>query len=134
MGRKKKEIREEEVLLKPIHIEEEIEDTEEIDDEISRGEILIGKNFKIVVTKRCKEVLEKYKGKRKDDNDNEIEFDAWRSHGYSSTFKYACKIIKDVMINNKIFNKRLVGNVDELIQIIKESDGEINKLFKGLED
>ena len=51
-----------------------------------------------------------------------------------STFKYACKIIKDVMINNKIFNKRLVGNVDELIQIIKESDGEINKLFKGLED
>jgi len=132
MPRKKKIIE----SVTPIIIENQIEDLDiENEDEGSnnKAEILVGNNFKIIVSKRSYEVTEKYNGKTKNEAGEEIDAIFWRSHGFSGTLKYAFTIIREVIVKNKLFEKKTINSINEAIQVIKDSSEKADQLFEGIE-
>jgi hypothetical protein len=130
MPRKKKEVIQEEELQELDFTTEEQEDEENS----RKAEILVGKKFKIVVTKRNYEIMEWTKFKTKDDNGAEIETEGFKNHYvYLGTLEHACKYLKNYMAKQKLHDKRTISSLSEAIQFIKDSNKETEKLFKGIQ-
>ena len=111
--------------------EEELDDT---NDTKNRAEVILSKDFKVIVTKNNKELFEKYMTKKKNEDGTETDIGAWRSHGYPNTWKYISKCVREIISKNKMYDKGVINGFDELLKILKESDRKIDRMFIGLED
>ena len=111
--------------------EEEVDDTNDIK---NKAEVILSKDFKVIVTRNNKELLEKYMTKKTNEDGTEVDIEAWRSHGYPNTWKYIAKCVREIIGRNKMYEKGIVNGFDELLKILKESNVKISKMFDGLED
>jgi len=114
-------------------IDDIIDEEDDNDSNIKKGEILVGNNFKIVVTKRYNEIYEKKKVKIKDENGVEIEVEMFKSHNvYVGRLRDAFDHIRSYMSKNRIYEKGTINSLSEAIEIIKKSDEQVRKMFEGI--
>ena len=123
-------------VLKPQEVEDNNED-DDIDDVVGNkysAEVILSKDFKVIVTKNNKELLEKYIIEKINEDGTKTPTESWRSHGYPSTWKSICKNVREIIGKNKMYEKGIISGMDELLNILRESDKKIDKMFVGLED
>jgi len=121
-------------LIHNIEINDEEEDLDDNNENANFSEVILNNNFKVIITKRNKELLEKHIIKSIDENGVEIIKEVWKSHGFPRSWENICKDVREIIGKNKIFNKKIVKGMDQLLKILKESDEEIKKIFAGLEN
>jgi hypothetical protein len=142
MGRKKKQINEENTLAEPIICDPDpMEDDvgEENDESTKKGEILVGDHLKIMVRDRYYEIYELKKCKKTTKDalgvETTVEFEEFKSQClYPGDLISACNLIKQYLAKNKIHEKGTVGSLNEAIKIIEQSYKDTDKMFEGIGD
>ena len=144
MGRKKKQISEENTPVEPIictpdPVEDDVDIGEENDESTKRGEILVGDHLKIMVRDKYYEIYELKKCKKTTKDalgvETTVEFEEFKSQGlYPGDLVSACNLIKQYLAKNKIHEKGTVESLNEAIKIIKQSYKDTDKMFEGMGD